>query len=105
MLSLAYGAYTLITSHQLSWSEVVNISLLAGFLVLYARKSRWAWWIIPITGANFLAHLPSIYASSPPRARSGIWVSVLIGVGIIAYGFMVRKRYNAYLEAERLSRY
>lgn len=41
MLSLAYGAYTLITSPQFSWSEVVSTSLLAGFLVLYARKLRW----------------------------------------------------------------
>lgn len=104
-LSLAYGAYRLITSHQLSWSEVASISLLAGFLVLYARKSQWAWWIIPITGANFLAHLPFIYASSSPRARSSIWLSVIIGIGILVYGFMVRKRYHAYLEAERLSRY
>lgn len=104
-LWLAYRAYTLITSQQLSWSEVVSISLLAGFLLLYFCKSRWAWLVIPIVGANFLVHLPFLYATSSPRPRSGIWLSVLIGIGVIACGFMVRKRYYSYLEMERLGRY
>lgn len=104
-LSLAYDAYSLITSHQLPWRVIASIPLLGGFLVLYARKSPWAWWLIPIMGACFLVELPFIRASSSPPTRSGIWLSVLFGVGFIAYGFIVRKRYYSYLEAERLARY
>ena len=105
VLALAHDAYTLITSHQLAWPVATAVPLLVGFLILYACKSPLAWWIIPIMGASCLIQIPFIYASWSPRARSGIWLLVLIGVGFIAYGFIVRKRYYAYLEAERLSRY
>ena len=104
-LALVYDAYTLITSHQLPWPALATLPLLIAFLALYIRKSQWAWCFIPVMGVSFLIQLPFIYASSQPRIRSGLWFSLLFGVGFIAYGFIFRKRYYAYLEANRLSRY
>src|SRR5438105_7465375 len=91
---------------NLSWRAAVGTVLLVAFLVLYIRRSRWAWVVIPTFGAIMIMESPLAYFAAPERYSAfvraiSMCLFVLFGAAIIAYGFVVRNRYGSYLEKER----
>src|SRR5438105_4641292 len=105
-LLIAQDAYTAVKSDNVSWRAAVGTALLVAFLVLYIRRSRWAWVVIPTFGAIMIMESPLAYFAAPERYSAfvraiSMCLFVLFGAAIIAYGFVVRNRYGSYLEKER----
>src|SRR5450432_2349169 len=102
LVLIALNIYQALSSHNLGWSAAVSLALLIAFAILYLRKSRWAWLIIPIIGASCLVQAPLVYMSSPPRVRLfSLCFGIGLGVGAIWYGFVIRRRYYSYIEMGR----
>jgi len=102
VLVLVFDAYFLLfTTYQLPWMVMFTALLSISFLILFARKSPVAWWLIPMWGMVALVQLAFAPAYSNSQLRVGLWLSLAIGVSIIIYGFVIRRRYLAYLERTR----
>jgi hypothetical protein len=100
--SIAQAVYQLVRSHEVAWGASVLLVVDIAFLLLYLRRSPWAWLILPIWGGTLLLEL-SFAATSAlhryPWSTSLILTCLmfLIGSGFIAWGFAIRKRYYAYI--------
>ncbi|MEO7724975.1 MAG: hypothetical protein ABIU29_09895 [Chthoniobacterales bacterium] len=102
LLLLGLDIYRVAVSHHVAWSAALSDALLVAFLVLYARRSRFAWLAVPAFGGLGLLLSPLIFVSSEPRypLRIRFLTFALIGgfsLAVIAYGFLVRRRYELYL--------
>lgn len=100
--SIAQSVYQIATSRQLAWGAAVLLCVDFAFLLLYSRRSLWAWLILPVWGAMALIQLPFALASDfqrYPSAVSGVVVCLLlvIGLGFIVCGFTIRRRYHRYI--------
>src|SRR5437762_372499 len=56
--SIAQAVYQIATSRQLAWGAAVLLCVDFAFLLLYLRRSPWAWLILPVWGAMALIQLP-----------------------------------------------
>src|SRR5438477_6185432 len=52
-LVVAQDAYVIITTHHLTWSAVISTPLVLAFIVLYIRRSRWAWLVFMLFALCF----------------------------------------------------
>jgi hypothetical protein len=100
--SMAQAVYQIATSHQLAWGAAVLLCVDFSFLLLYLRRSPWAWLILPVWGAMALIQLPFALAFDFHRYAFPITVVVVclllvIGLGFIAWGFAIRRRYHRYI--------
>jgi hypothetical protein len=98
--SIAQALYQIATSHSMAWRAVVLLGVDIVFLVLYVRRSPSAWLVLPVWGIMALIQLPFAVVSSVhryPLHVSGVIACLLlvIGVGFIAWGFAIRRRYYA----------
>ena len=102
ILLIGVDLYTAVTSHHVSWAVLAGDALFVAFLVLYLRRSRFTWLIVPIVGVVFLLQPPFAFFLSPERYPLPIrflsfCIPLAIGIAAIAYGFFVRRRYYLYL--------
>jgi hypothetical protein len=102
LLLLGLDIYRAVATHRAGWSAIPGDVLLIAFLVLYARHSPFAWLVIPTFGAMTLLQSPFVFFSSvphyPTRVRFLTFAfMVALGLVVIAYGFLVRRRYATYL--------
>src|SRR5438105_1652159 len=69
-VAVMQSSYDLLARHHINWwSGSVTIVDVA-FLVLYFRKSPFAWLILPLWGAMILIQFPSVFSLAsryPPR--------------------------------------
>ena len=71
-------------------------------MLLYLKRTPWAWLVLPVWGAMGPMELPFAVASGfhpyPFRiAALSTCLLLMIGVGFIAWGFAIRRRYYAYV--------
>ncbi len=102
LVLLGLDLYKMVTSHHVALSAALSDALFLAFLILYARHSRFAWLVIPAFGGMGLLLSPLIFFSSEPRYPLRIrflTFALIIGfsLAVIAYGFLVRRRYELYL--------
>jgi hypothetical protein len=102
LLLIGLNVYKVVTAHHIVWTAALSDLLLVAFLVLYARHSPLAWFVIPTFGALGLLQSPFILFSSSPHYPLRIRfltfaVAVLFSLAVIGYGFLVRHRYEIYL--------
>src|SRR2546430_14003284 len=102
VLLIGLDISTAITSHRVTWRVVAGDTLLIAFLVLYMRRSPFAWLVVPFFCIVCLLEAPFGFFLSPARYPLHIRVfsfciPLAIGIGAIAYGFFVRRRYYLYL--------
>jgi hypothetical protein len=102
VLLIGLDLYTAITLHHVSWPVLAGDVLFGAFLVLYMRRSRLAWLIVPVFGVVCLLESPFAFFLSPERYILRIrflsfCIPFVIGIVAIAYGFFVRRRYYLYL--------
>src|SRR4029077_18193461 len=95
--SIAQAVYQIVTSQQVAWGATVLLVVDIAFLLLYLRRSPWAWLVLPAWGAMALIQLPFAVASGFDRYSVGISVVAIclllvVGVGFIAWGFAIRRR-------------
>ena len=100
--SIAQAVYEIAMSHQVAWGAVVLVAVDMVFLLLYLRRSPWAWLVLPVWGAMALIDLPFAVASGfhvyPFRiAVISTCLLLMIGIGFIAWGLVIRRRYYAYV--------
>jgi hypothetical protein len=102
VLFIGLDIYTAVTSHYVTWRVFAGDAVLVAFLVLYMRRSPLAWLVVPIFGIVCLLESPFVFFLSPARYPLRIrffsfCIALTIGIGAIAYGFFVRRRYHLYL--------
>ena len=100
--SIAQALYQIATSHSVAWGAAVLLAVDIVFLVLYVRRSPSAWLVLPVWGVMALIQLPFAVVSSSHRYPLAVSVVVaclllVIGVGFIAWGLAIRRRYYAYV--------
>jgi len=100
--SIAQAVYQIAASQQVAWGATVLLAVDIAFLLLYLRRSPWAWLVLPAWGAMALIQLPFAIASGFDRYSVGISVVAIclllvLGVGFIAWGFAIRRRYYAFV--------
>jgi hypothetical protein len=100
--------YRAIQSQHIEFRIIAGDIVLLSFLILYLQKSALAWLILPIAGATLLAELVWEFPLATHRypLRVQIFAAIFetaLGSGLIAYGFLIRRRYNAYLDRARRS--
>ena len=84
--SIAQAVYEIATSHQFAWGAAVLLCTDFAFLLLYIRRSPWAWLILPVWGAMGLIQLPLALASDFQRYPFPIIVvAVCLAVCQLAY--------------------
>jgi hypothetical protein len=86
---LAQGAFSVITTHQLTWREVFGSVMVLAFIVLYIRKARWTWVALAVLGVTFLADAPFVYESAPPNAPASIRFFLVALVLAFAFGSFI----------------
>src|SRR5438874_6062988 len=89
--SIAQTVYRLATSHQVAWGAAVFLAVDIAFLLLYLKRSPWAWLVLPAWGAMALIQLPFAVASDFHRYPLAISVVatcflLVLGLGFIAWG-------------------
>jgi hypothetical protein len=94
--------YQVVVSHRVVWSVALSDVLLVIFLVLYTCHSRFARLAIPAFGVVGLLQSPFMFFSSAPhyplRVRFfALAFFVIFSLAVVAYGFLVRRRYSIYL--------
>jgi predicted RND superfamily exporter protein len=100
-IGLAQIAYDVIVRHHVTWWVGFVTAIDVAFLVLYFRRSKWAWFILPVWGVMILLAFPSVFTLG---ARYPLQIVVLsaafaltLGIGLIAWGFAIRRRYYSYI--------
>ena len=100
IISGAQNAYDIAFRHQFSWLVSAITVLDVVFLVLFFRRSPRAWLALPLFGALMLVQLPFVIASTRyPRGVTllGSAIFLVIAVGLIVWGFAIRRSYYAYI--------
>ena len=102
-LVVAQDAYIIITTHHLTWSGVISTPLVLAFVVLYIRRSRWAWWVFMLFALCFSGVLLE-WLSATPHAPAPIHFlvgasSLAFCVAAFAYSLVIRKRFARYHDA------
>jgi hypothetical protein len=102
LLLIGLDIYKVVVSHHVVWSAALSDVLLVAFLVLYTCYSPFAWLAIPAFGVIGILQSPFMFFSSashyPLRVRFfALAFFVIFSLAVIAYGFLVRRRYNIYL--------
>jgi hypothetical protein len=100
-IGLAQIAYDLIVRQQATWWIGFATAIDVAFLALYFRRSPWAWFILPVWGVMILLAFPSVFtlgARYPLQivVLSAV-VAVTLGIGLIAWGFGIRRRYYSFI--------
>jgi hypothetical protein len=100
--SIVQAVYQIATSHQIAWGAAVLLVVDIVFLLLYLRRSPWAWLILPVWGAMVLIQLPLAFASDFQRYPLSVRIVataflLLAGPGFIAWGFAIRRRYHRFI--------
>ena len=100
--SIAQAIYRLATSHQVAWGAAVFFAVDIAFLLLYLRRSPWAWLVLPAWGAMALIQLPFALASGfhgyPFRVRLvATCLLLFLGVGFVPWGFAIRQGYYRFI--------
>src|SRR5262249_42960176 len=98
VLFIGRDAYTLITTHQLPWTAVLSTLLVVAFIVLYVRRSRWAWIILMVFAVVFIVGVPFAYSSALPHATAGVRLfsatfMLAFGAAAFIYSLVIRKRF------------
>jgi len=101
VIGVVQTIYNLIARHHVNWWTAFMTIMDVAFLVLYFRKSPFAWLMLPIWGAMILIQFPSMFnlaSRYPPRVvlLSGI-LAFVFGAGFIVWGFAIRRRYYSYI--------
>src|SRR5437867_2151458 len=83
--------YTAVASHHITWRVLAGDALFVAFIVLYLRRSRFAWLIVPVVGVFFVLESPFAFFLSPERYALPIrfltfCIPFAIGIAAIAYG-------------------
>jgi len=105
---LAWDIYKFAALHQFDWRSVQFSLLSIVFLLTYFLSPRRVWLMFLIVGVIAIVESPSVYAINPlrypPRVRliSALAYSAL-GVGAFFYGFVIRRRYEAYYAQRQAS--
>jgi len=99
---IVLGVYHMAISHPVSWQTGAVMALDIAFLLLYLRRSPWAWLILPVWGVALLIQLPfAIYSAVhryPLRVMATLACLVLLmGIGFILWGLAMRGHYYAYI--------
>jgi hypothetical protein len=97
VLVIGQDAYTIFTTHQLTWSADQRTNHF-GFRRIVMRRSRWAWLLLMLCALCFIGSVPFVYASGTLRAsaRARFLASAfMLGLGIAAfiYSLIIRKRF------------
>ena len=100
--SIAQPVYQIASSHGVTWGVVILVAIDVVFLVAYFTRSPRAWLVLPISGGMVLIQLPFALASDFQRYPLVISVVapcllLVAGLGFIAWGFAIRRRYYAYV--------
>jgi len=95
---IGQDAYAMITTHHLTWSAIAGTSLLLAFVVLYIRRSRWAWVLLMLFAVASIVSVPGTYMSAPPHAPERVRLlsaAFMLGFGVAAfvYSLVIRKRF------------
>jgi hypothetical protein len=104
-ISLLQVAYDVFVKRHFTWRVAPATVPDVAFLVLFFRRSRWAWIALPFWGAVFLIAVPFqvAWATHYPW-RVAVFVRCLglaMGAGLILWGFAIRRRYYSYIDYER----
>jgi len=96
-LIVAQDAYVIITTHHLTWSAIISTPLVLAFVVLYIRRSRWAWLVFMLFALCFsgvVLEWLSATAHAPAPIRFLVAASSLaFGVAAFTYSLVIRKRF------------
>jgi hypothetical protein len=100
---VAFDVYKVFSSHHIEWRAVETNVLFIAFLVLCAWKPQWAWVMFPIWGATMVLESPWVYTLQPLRYPPSVRLFSAcffgaMGAVAIGYGFVIRKRYQSYLD-------
>ena len=97
VLVVGQDAYTIFTTHQLTWSAVISTPLILAFVVLYIRRSRWAWLLLMLFALYSIASVPFAYLATPHApAKIRLFAAAFMlafGVAALIYSLMIRKRF------------
>ena len=98
---LAWDIYKLATAHYLSWRSISVDALFIVFLILCVWRPRVAWVMFLVCGATMVIESPWVYMLAPYRypARIRLFSALLfaaMGLAAFGYGFIIRRRYEAY---------
>jgi|SRR5919106_3244628 hypothetical protein len=100
-ISLAQIAYDVIVRQHATWWIGFVTAIDVAFLALYFRRSPWAWFILPAWGVIILLALPSVFTLGTRYPLQIAVVSAVfaltLGIGLIAWGFAIRRRYYSYI--------
>jgi hypothetical protein len=97
-LILAQDAYTLFSTHHLTWRGSFGSAATLAFVVLYIRQARWTWLPLMLLAAVFLAdaafaYFPASWHSDTDTSVFVSGIAVLFAVGAFVYGLIVRRRF------------
>ena len=98
LIILAQDAYTLFSTHHLTWRGVVGSIVTLSFVVLYIRQARWTWLPLMLLGLMFLADAPFTCFTGPTHSTTGTrlflaGIALIFAVGAFVYSLIVRKRF------------
>jgi hypothetical protein len=98
VIILAQDAYTLLSTHHLTWRGAIGSGVTLAFVVLYIRQARWTWLPLMLLGMLFLADAPVAYFTAPTQSATGTslfvaGIALIFAVGAFAYSLIVRKRF------------
>jgi len=100
-VGLAQIAYEVIVRHQITWRIGFVTAIDLAFLALYLRRSPRAWFILPVWGVMILLAFPSVFTPSDRYPLQIVVLSaafaVTLGIGLIAWGFAIRRRYYSHI--------
>ena len=104
-ISIVRVVYDIFVKVHFTWRVVPSTALDITFLVLFFRKSPWAWFALPFWGTIFLIESPLQMASAshyplPVVVFVGCF-GLVVGTALIIWGFAIRRRYYSYIGYER----
>ena len=106
--SIAQALYHIVMSHHIDLWAATLLAVDIAFLALYLRRSPWAWLVLPVWGVMALIQLPFAVASNfhgyPSRVSVVVsFLLLIIGVGFVVWGLVIRGRYHAHIGYARSS--
>ena len=101
VLFVVQDVYTIVTTHHLPWGAIIGTPLILAFVVLYIRRSRWAWLLLMLFAVYFIGSAPFAYMSATPHAPARIRFiaaafSLAFGITAFIYSLVIRKRFARY---------
>src|SRR5689334_19258600 len=67
VIAIVLSLRDILLSHEITWLAAIALIVDIVFVILYFRRSPWAWLILPIWGTTLLLELPFMLASWPHR--------------------------------------